>query len=148
VKQLSYVSVHRWGISLDRTATEPVIWIIDRQQWPRAYLRIELIERGFDAIGFIGLSEVMAALNDPNYPKPRLIVLELCDLSFTRDELDTLARAGLPMIALGGLVELDEELVRSFRWAAVMRRPFTIGEVADVVEELLGRKIRKAESGE
>jgi hypothetical protein len=131
---------------LDKTATKPVIWIIDRQQWPRAYLRAELIERGFDAIGFIELSEVIATLNDPNYLKPRLIVLELCDLSFTRDKLDTLARTGIPIIALGGSVELNEEWVRNFKWAAVIQRPFTIGKVADVAEELLGRKIEKTDS--
>jgi len=123
---------------LDKTATKPVIWIIDRQQWPRAYLRAELIERDIEAIGFIELSEVIAALNDPNYLKPRLIILELYDLSFTRDELDALARAGIPMIALGGAVELNEELVRNFKWATVIRRPFTIGNVADVIEEILG----------
>ena len=123
---------------MDKTATKPVIWIIDRQQWPRAYLRAELIERDIEAIGFIELSEVIAALNDPNYLKPRLIILELYDLSFTRDELDALARAGIPMIALGGAVELNEELVRNFKWATVIRRPFTIGNVADVIEEILG----------
>jgi hypothetical protein len=64
--------------------------------------------------------------------------LELCDLSFTRDELDALARACIPMIALGGAVELNEELVRNFKWATVIRRPFTIGNVADVIEEILG----------
>jgi hypothetical protein len=148
VKQLKYFSRHRWEISLDKTATEPVIWIIDRQQWPRAYLRVELIERGFDAIGFIELFEVITALNDPNYPKPRLIVLEIYDLSFKRDELDTLARTGIPMIVLGGSVELNEELVRNFRWVAAMRRPFTIGKVADVVEELFGRKIQRVDSRE
>jgi hypothetical protein len=124
---------------LDKTATKSVIWIIDRQQWLRAYLRAEFIERGFEAIGFAKISEVITALNDPNYLKPRLIILELCDLSFTRDEFDALARAGIPMIALGGAVELNEELVRNFKWAKVMRRPFTIGNVADVIEEILGR---------
>ena len=92
---------------MDKTATKSVIWIIDRQQWPRAYLCAEFIEQGFEAIGFDILSEVIAALNDPNYLKPRLIVLDLCDLSFTQDELDALARAGIPMIALGGAVELN-----------------------------------------
>ena len=116
-----------------------MIWIIDRQQWPRAYLRAELMERGFDAMGFIELSQAIAAINDPNDLKPRLIVLELHDLSFTQHELGTLAHTGIPMIALGGAVELNEEWVRNFKWAAVMRRPFTIGKVADLVEELLDR---------
>jgi hypothetical protein len=29
----------------------PVVWIIDPDQWPRAMLRAELIERGVDAVG-------------------------------------------------------------------------------------------------
>jgi hypothetical protein len=124
---------------LEKTATQPVIWIIDRQQWPRAYLRAELMERGFDAMGFIELPQAIAAINDSNNHKPRLIVLELHDLSFTQHELGTLAHTGIPTIALGGAVELNEEWVRNFKWAAVMRRPFTIGKVADLVEELLGR---------
>jgi hypothetical protein len=138
LKQLKYFSRRRWRIFLDKTATKPVIWIIDRQQWPRACIRAELIERGIEAIGSIELSKVIAALNDPNYLKPRLIILELCDLSYTRGELDALARAGIPMIALGGAVELNEELVRNFKWATMMRRPFTIGTVADVIGEILG----------
>ena len=31
----------------------PVIWIIDAEQWPRALLRAELIERGYDAVGYV-----------------------------------------------------------------------------------------------
>ena len=146
MKQPKYRSRHRWEISLDQTATRPSIWIIDRQQWPRAYLRAELIERGFDAIGFIEISEVMAALDDPNYLRPRLIVLELYGLSLTQRELDTLAHAGIPMIALGGSLELNEEWVRNFKWKAVIRRPFTIGRVVDILEELLIRKTRRVES--
>src|SRR5215471_17474158 len=34
------------------TGPDPtVVWIIDAEQWPRALLRAELIERGFDAVG-------------------------------------------------------------------------------------------------
>ena len=30
-----------------------VVWIIDVDQWPRAMLRAELIERGYDAVGYV-----------------------------------------------------------------------------------------------
>jgi hypothetical protein len=125
---------------LDKAPTQPVLWIIDSQQWPRACLRAELIERGFDPIGFIQLSQAMTALDDPDYLNPRLIVLELRDLPFTPNELDVLARTGIQMFALGGAAELNEKWLREFKWAAVLQRPFTIGEVANLVEEILGRK--------
>jgi AmiR/NasT family two-component response regulator len=135
-----YVSLK---MGLGKATTQPIIWIIDREQWPRAYLRAELIERGFDAIGFIEVSQAIAAINDPDYLKPQLIILELHDFSFTQDEWDTLARTSIPMIALGGAVELNQEWVRNFQWMAVIQRPFSIGKVADVAEGLLG--IREGE---
>jgi hypothetical protein len=118
---------------------KPIIWIIDSQQWPRAYLRAELIERGFEAIGFMELTHALMAFHHPIYANPCLIVLELRGLSLKGDELDTLARVGIPTVALGGAVELNAEWVKQFEWAAVLRRPFTIGNVADVVEELVGK---------
>ena len=131
---------------MDRTATQPIIWIIDSQQWPRAYLRAELIERGFDAIGFIQLSQALSALDDPHDLKPRLIVLELRGQPFTQNELDTLARSGIQTIALCGMAELNEKSVREFKWAARLQRPFTIAQVVDLVEKTLGRKREKPTS--
>ena len=116
----------------------PVIWIISNQQWPRAYLRAELIERGFDAIGFIELADALAAILRSEYERPRLIVLELRGLPLKSNELYALERLTIPTIALGGAVELAEKLVKEFKWAAVMPRPFTLGDVADMVENLLG----------
>jgi hypothetical protein len=67
------------------------------------------------------------------------IVAELRGLSYRHNELDAITRVGIPTIALGGAVELDAEWVKQFEWAAVLQRPFTIGNVADVVEELVGQ---------
>jgi hypothetical protein len=118
---------------------KPIIWIIDNQQWPRAYLRAELIERGFEAVGFIELAHALAAFHHPYSAKPGLIVLELQGLSHKHDELDALAQIAIPIIALGGAVELNAEWVKQFKWAAVLQRPFTIGNVADVVEDFVRR---------
>ncbi len=116
-----------------------MIWIVDSQQWPRAYLRAELIERGFEVTGFAELGEALAAFNDPEYVTPRLIVLELQRQSITKTDLEVLALFGIPAVALGGAAELSDERVKSFKWAALMQRPFTIGKVADVVEEWVSR---------
>ena len=47
------------------------------------------------------------------------------------------ARIGVPVILLTGVYE-DMELTQRHQWAAVLRRPFTIGQVAETVERLAG----------
>ena len=61
-----------------------VIWIIDNEQWPRAYLRAELIERGYEALGFEKLSHGLSELNRAVMKKPQIIVLELKGQRITR----------------------------------------------------------------
>jgi DNA-binding NtrC family response regulator len=116
---------------------EAVVWIIDREHWPRACLRAELIERGYDAVGFLELDEAMAALRAPHPQKPQVIVLELRDQVLTRSVLEALADSKMPVIALTGVLELNNPLVRDFNWAAVLSRPFALGNVADAVERVL-----------
>ena len=82
----------------------------------------------------------MAMLGDPDHVKPRLIVLELRGQSFSQNDLDVLAESGIPAVAIGGEVELNEKSIRKLKWAAVLQRPLSIGNVADVVEGLLNRK--------
>jgi hypothetical protein len=115
----------------------PVVWIIDRQQWPRAYLRAELIERGLDAVSYMEIVHALRSLQHPTTAKPRVIVIELREQSLEQKTLEELRRTGLPVIVLGGTSELNEKMIKKFEWATVMRRPFTIGDVADRVEKLL-----------
>jgi hypothetical protein len=117
---------------------EPIVWIIDRRHWPRAYLRSELIERGFDAIGYTHLSEAVAVLRLGSAARPRAIVLELRDQYIEPGQLDTLARSGIPVLLLTGVFEANERLANAYSWAGVMRRPFTIGSVADKVQKIVG----------
>ena len=122
----------------DEIETKPVVWIVDSEQWPRAYLRALLLERGFDAIGFIELGEAFAAIDRPHYPLPRIIVLDLHGLSLREDEQDTLAQIKIPIVGIAGAVELDQEWVRKVNWAALIQRPATIGQIADTIEKLIG----------
>ena len=124
-------------VSVKQTETKPVVWIVDSQQWPRANLRALLIDRGFDAIGFIEFHQALAAWNDPDQPKPGILVLELHDLSPTDEELKALARLPIPLIALGGAVELNQDWIKEVKWRALIRRPVTIGQVAETIEKLL-----------
>jgi hypothetical protein len=116
---------------------EPRVWIIDCEQWPRAYLRAELIERGYEAVGFVDLTHALTAMRRSYTTRPSLIVLELRGAAPQHDDLDALAHSGIPTIVLGGTMELSEDVVQSHAWTVVLCRPFTIGAVADMVEETL-----------
>jgi hypothetical protein len=118
----------------------PIVWIVDSEQWPRANLRAELIERGYDAVGHIALSPVLAALRGTCEAIPRALVLELRNQEVTRTDLQTLAATGIPVIILGGAVELQQPGIGELQWAAVMRRPVTLGEIADTVQQITGER--------
>jgi hypothetical protein len=115
---------------------KPMVWVIDAEHWPRACLRAELMERGFEAVGFEGMAQVLSALRHNLYERPFVIVIDLRHLTFQPKERDALTRIPAMKILLGGTVELDEAWVKEADWALVMKRPFTIGEVADAVEGL------------
>lgn len=119
-----------------KLSTSPVVWIIDRQHWPRAWLRAELMERGFDAVGYITIAHALISLYHYRERKPCIIVVELNEQDITRLELEALTHIGVPIIVLGGAAELNQDIIREFKCTVIMQRPFTIGEVADMVEEV------------
>jgi hypothetical protein len=120
------------------TDHQPLVWIIDSEHWPRACLRAELIERGLDAVGYQDLEEPLALLLSPSSMKPQAIVLELRGQEeAAADSLVRLAGSGIPVLALGGALEFSDMSIGNPPWAAILRRPVTLGEVADQVQRLL-----------
>jgi DNA-binding response OmpR family regulator len=117
--------------------SEPIVWVVDSEHWPRVYLRAELIERGFEAIGYAHLSEAVALLRLGAGARPSAIILELRAQYIEPRLLDGLTGSGIPVILLRGTSEADEQIVKAYRFAAVMRRPLTIGSVVDKVEEVV-----------
>lgn len=116
------------------------VWIIDRQQWPRALLRGELLESGLNVDGFAALEDARTALQSGGASWPDLIVVELQGLGVAGEEdLAWLAQTGLPLVLLGGAVEYNSNLVRMGEWAATLKRPFTLGQIVRVVQEQLHR---------
>jgi DNA-binding NtrC family response regulator len=114
------------------------VWVIDRQHWPRALLRGELLENGLDVVGFVTPEDALAVLEAAITPRPDLMVVELKGLGAGGDEpLARLASTGLPIMILGGAVELSNEAVRMGEWSAILKRPFTLGQVVQAVNELL-----------
>jgi len=116
---------------------EPVLWIIDSEQWPRACLRAELIERGYDPYGFITISDAFDSLMRGASPLPKSIVLESRGQNLTRESLDVLRDLQIPTIVLGGNAELSDPLVQGLTWAIVMKRPVSLGHIADAVEKVV-----------
>ena len=117
------------------------IWIADSDHWPRAYLRAELIERGYDAEGFVTVTELLVRLA-LSPVRPALVVVDLRGQELQERSLTALLDAGFPVLAIGGATEWENEQLRTRRWARFLRRPLTIGEVADAVDRLLARSGR------
>ena len=115
---------------------KPSIWIIDNIHRERANIRAVLIERGFEVEGFVSIFHAVVMLARGIVEKPAAIVLEIKDLPYQRPELNELARTGAPIVLLTGVYE-DSRLIGEQEWAAVLRRPFTIGQVAGAVERVL-----------
>ena len=111
------------------------VWIIDSEQWPRATLRAELLARGYEAVGFRRLLHALARLDDAGVPRPAAVVLELRDQPVSPALLGALGETGLPVILLGGAVELSDPSLAAVLAVAVevLRRPFSVGDVVNAV---------------
>jgi hypothetical protein len=113
------------------------IWVIGSDHWPRAYLRAELIERGHDAVGYLGIRDAVVDLALAPSRRPRLVVVDLLGQIEDEPLVAALFRQGAPVVALAGATAATEERLLLHPWAAFLRRPLTIGQVADVVDRLL-----------
>jgi len=116
---------------------QPLVWIVDCEQWPRASLRAELIERGYDTVGYIALGPVLSALHGTSTRKPRVLVVDLRGQSVAEPDFEKLATADVPIVLIGGSVELQHPGVAVRKWAAVLKRPITLGEIADEVRRII-----------
>ena len=127
---------------IGRTGAKAGVWLVSAEQWPRACLRAELIERGYEAVGFVSVQDMLEALRAERR-KPAAIVLDLRGQGLGAEQLRALAGAQVPLGAIGGTVEAAEEPVRRFPWTVLLRRPVTLGAVADVV----ARMVRDSRTG-
>lgn len=109
----------------------PVVWIIDVEQWPRAMLRAELIARGFDAPGYVTIGDAIESLLER---PPDAIVVALRGQPMRL--VQRLQAIGKPVLIVGGTPELND--LPEGGWAAVLRRPVSIGEIADGVAAIAG----------
>ena len=113
---------------------KPVVWIIDRQQWPRALLRAELLERGYEAVGFESVNEALSAFLDRLYARPQVIILELKELAEGEEKVRALVELKIPTILLAGIAEERITRFQGTRRCVSLRRPFSIDRVVAEVE--------------
>jgi hypothetical protein len=111
------------------------VWIVDGEQWPRACLCAELIERGLDGLGFITLQDAVHALSRPGVTTPDILVFDSLDQHVTKEMLDSVSSLGVPTILVSGNSEL--ELIRNHSWSVVLTRPTSLGAIADEVQDCI-----------
>jgi hypothetical protein len=120
---------------------EPVVWIVDAEHWPRACLRAELIERGYHAVGFETVRDALTSLPLPGTPRPHVIVIDLAGQGLQRRQFERLARAGAALIGIAGGIDLAHEpgsdSPQELPWTALLRRPLSLGAIADTVDRQL-----------
>jgi hypothetical protein len=114
----------------------PPIWIVDADQWPRACLRAELIERGYDAIGFTTIDAMLARLGRPAVDPPRVVLLDLDGQAVTPPGLAALARHPAKLVLTGGAAALASPALEGAAADRVLPRPVSLGERADAVAGL------------
>jgi FixJ family two-component response regulator len=114
----------------------PPIWIVNADHWPRAYLRAELLERGYDAIGFETLEDALARLALARALRPALLLLDLDGQIVDDRQRLALANARVPILAVTGAGAAQAP---PGPLAGTLRRPLTIGAIADAVDRATGR---------
>jgi hypothetical protein len=93
-------------------------------------LRAELIERGFDAVGYLTVRDAIDSF--PVRP-PNAIVVDLRGQPIPL--VERLLKIGVPIVIVAGTPEINDLPQRE--WAAVLRRPVSLGAVADRVSLLV-----------
>lgn len=115
------------------------IWIVDAEHWPRAFLRAELIERGYDAAGFVTLEDAIARLGQtrPGDRRPALLVLDRRDQTLDEHTAELVRRAAIPVLAIADLAHPDGADLGPD--VEVLQRPLTIGDIANAVDRLAAK---------
>ena len=111
------------------------VWIVNADHWPRAYLRAELIERGYDATGFETLKDAVIRLLMARSRRPALLVIDLHEQPIDDKLASVLLRERLPMVAIADATSSESALPSVV--VDRLRRPLTIGAIADAIDRLM-----------
>ena len=124
---------------------EVPIWIVDADHWPRALLRAELIERGYDATGFVTLEDAVRRLMLPPARRPALLVLDRRDQVVDERTSALLSRARVPILVVADIAHAGGEALAPV--VETLHRPLTMGSIADAVDRLIGRRQERDATG-
>ncbi len=116
------------------------VWVVSREQWTRALLVAELAERGLDARGYEDLSAAVVDLYRLFHPTPVVLVMDARDLEPEPAMVRALAACGVRVVVVVGETERNEPWLRDLSGARLLRRPVSIGEVADCVQSLVAEQ--------
>ncbi len=112
------------------------VLVISSEQWPRALLRAQLLELGYDAIGARTPSAARRyPTAHPGRGPVRLIVVDDAAVAAARESFDQL-RAKHPG-ARTLLLCRSSIAASAGDWSAVLTRPFTIEDVIAAVKALV-----------
>lgn len=114
------------------------VWVVDIEHWPRAYLLAELIERGYDGTGFETVRDAIVRLIMTPAERPALMVLDLHEQPADEKAFAALARQEIPILAIADATSDAGKGIGGRAWTAMLRRPTTIGAVADWVARIVG----------
>jgi hypothetical protein len=114
---------------------EVPIWIVSADHWPRAFLRAELIERGYDATGFVTLEDAAKRLMRGRALRPALLVLDRRDQVMDESTSALLSRQEVPVLAVADIAHPGDAPAGPV--VEILRRPVTIGAIADAVDRRL-----------
>jgi len=124
---------------------EVPIWIVGADHWPRALLRAELIERGYDATGFATLEDALTRLMLTPARRPALLVLDRRDQVVDERTSPLLSRARVPILVVADLAHPGGESLGPV--VEILHRPLTMGSIADAVDRLIGRRQERDATG-
>jgi hypothetical protein len=96
-----------------------------------------LIERGYNPYGFVALLDAMDSLSRGKSPIPEALILELRGQTLTLEVIEAIRKLKIPTILLGGNTEFHDPPIAQHHWDIVLKRPFSLGDVADLIEKLV-----------
>jgi hypothetical protein len=119
-----------------RADPPPRILLVMATQWPRALLRAALREIGYDAVGTRTVSGARLLLASGEGRGPvRLILMDQDALTENAQaDLDRLRRATDAALVL---LAPATRRVSEGSWTGVLRRPVTVGELAQAIERMV-----------
>jgi DNA-binding NtrC family response regulator len=115
----------------------PRVLIVMPDQWPRALLRADLRQAGYDAVGTRNLSSAQRIRADePDRGPVRLVVVDQSALGESGD--DQLARLVTSHNAPATMLLARPTVpAPGGKWRSILRRPVSVGQIVAAAQELL-----------